>query len=290
MDIKQTVTNTIIDMLEQGGLQSRPFWNQASAIGLPCNGKTGAPYSGVNILILWACALKRCYSSPVWLTYKQAHDLGGQVRAGEKSVMCVYFEMVKAKNQTTGDDDSFYPMCKPFWLFNVAQIDGLPSALIPSQSCPFQPINEAQQFLDHCGADIRHGFDKACYVPAKDHILLPFQDAFACPENYYATALHELTHWTGHHSRLNRDFNNRFGSEGYALEELIAEIGSAFICAHLGFVKATIEDHASYVENWLRVLRNDKNAIFTASKQASLAFDLIVETVTLNSSAAETIP
>jgi len=284
MDIKQTITNSIIDMLEQGSLENRPLWNQALATGLPRNGTTGLTYSGVNILILWNCAVQKSYSSNVWLTYKQAAELGGHVRAGEKSVMCVYFDMVKAKDQRADDEESFYPMCKPFWLFNVAQIDQLPPALysVPRPDS-FHPIDEAEQVLANSNAAIHHGYEKACYVPVKDQIFLPYREAFTCPETYYATALHELTHWTGHQDRLNRDFNHRFGSDGYAFEELIAEIGSAFVCAHLGFVDATLADHASYLGSWIKVLKNDKNAIFTASRQASLAADFILKKAKQNS-------
>jgi antirestriction protein ArdC len=195
-------------------------------------------------------------TASIYAHYKQANDLGGQVRAGEKSVMCVYFEMVKGKKQTADDNESLFPMCKPFWLFNVAQIDGLPPALhATSNQQGFRPIDGAEQILMNSHAVIHHGFDRASYVPAKDEIELPYRAAFTCPENYYATALHELTHWSGHPSRLNRDFTGRFGSDSYAFEELIAEIGSAFLCGHLGFVDTAIEDHASYVKNWLRVLK-----------------------------------
>ena len=276
MDIKQTITNSIIDMLEQGGLENRPLWNQALATGLPRNGKTGLTYNGVNILILWNRAVQKSYSSNVWLTYKQAAELGGQVRQGEKSVMGVYFEMVKSTRQAADDDAVVYPMCKPFWLFNVAQIDALPAALyaVPNRNT-FHPIEDAEVILNKSGAVIRHGYDKASYSPAKDKIYLPYREAFASPENFYMTACHELVHWVGHASRLNRDFGSRFGSEAYAFEELIAELGSAFLCAQLGLVEATLEDHASYLDSWLKVLKNDKNAIFTASKQAGLAVDFI---------------
>lgn len=127
------------------------------------------------------------------------------------------------------------------------------------------------------GATINHGFDGAFYAPSKDQICLPARERFTSPENYYATALHELTHWTGHESRLNRQFGKRFGDDAYAFEELVAELGAVFVVGHVGFVDATIENHAAYVENWLTVLKNDKTAIFTASKQASLAYDFILE-------------
>ena len=276
MDIKKTITDSIIDMLEQGGLESRPLWNQAISTGMPRNGKTGAAYNGVNILILWNCAVKKSYSSNVWLTYNQAAELGGHVRQGEKSVMGVYFEMVKSKQQAANDEEHLYPMCKPFWLFNVAQIDDLPSALYAvSNQKSFNPIDGAEEILSKSEAVIRYGYNKASYSPLKDEIYLPDREAFSSPEGFYAVALHEMVHSIGHPNRLNRDFSQRFGSEAYAFEELIAELGSAFLCAQLGFVDATLEDHASYLDIWLRVLKSDKNAIFTASKQAGMAVDFI---------------
>jgi antirestriction protein ArdC len=169
-------------------------------------------------------------------------------------------------------------MCKPFWLFNVAQIDGLPETLTNTAETAneFNPIEEAEKLLEASGAVINYGYAGACYSRSKDQISLPDRERFTSPENFYATALHELTHWTGHESRLDRQFGKRFGDEAYAFEELVAELGAAFVVGHVGFVDAMIEDHAAYVESWLKVLKNDKTAIFTASKQASLAYDFII--------------
>lgn len=285
MDIRQAITDKIIAMLEKGGNEARARWTQAAQGGFPSNGKTGDTYRGVNVLILWDEAIERGYSSNIWMTYKQAEGMGAQVRKGEKAVMCAYFEMVKRKggeaDQAQGEEgkNGFIPMCKPFWLFNVAQIDGLPESLTaPTETTgKFNPIADAEKLLTASCAEINHGFDGAFYAPGKDQICLPARERFTSPENYYATALHELTHWTGHESRLNRQFGKRFGDDAYAFEELVAELGAAFVVGHVGFVDATIENHAAYVQNWLTVLKNDKTAIFTASKQASLAYDFILE-------------
>lgn len=285
MDIRQSITDKIIAMLEKGGNEARTRWTKAAQRGFPRNGKTGDAYQGVNVLILWDEAIERGYTSNVWMTYKQAADIGAQVRKGEKSVMCAYFEMVKSKGsdatQAEGEESKggFFPMCKPFWLFNVAQMDGLPESFaVPVETASeFNPIEEAEKLLMASGAAINHGFDGAFYAPSKDQICLPARERFTNPENYYATALHELTHWTGHESRLNRQFGKRFGDDAYAFEELVAELGAAFVVGHVGFVDATIENHAAYVESWLKVLKNDKTAIFTASKQAGLAYDFILE-------------
>ena len=286
MDIRQVITDKIIAMLEKGGNEACSRWTKAAHRGFPRNGKTGDTYRGVNVLILWNEAIERGYGSNVWMTYKQATDVGAQVRKGEKAVMCAYFEMVKRKGDQVDLADSaedgkggFFPMCKPFWLFNVAQIDGLPESLTTSagEDQIFTPIEGAEKLLVASGATIIFGFDGAFYSPSKDQICLPARERFTTPENYYATAIHELTHRTGHPSRLNRQFGKRFGDDAYAFEELVAELGAAFVVGHLGFVDATIENHAAYVDTWLRVLKNDKTAIFTASKQACLAYDFILE-------------
>lgn len=286
MDIRQAITDNIIAMLEKGVNEVRSGWTTAAQRGFPRNAKTGDIYQGVNVFILWNEAIGRKFSSNVWMTYKQAEGMGAQVRKGEKAVMCAYFEMVKGKGAEAGHDEAeqggkggFFPMCKPFWLFNVAQIDGLPESVTsPSETTvEFNPIETAEKILAASGAIIGHGFEGAFYAPSKDQICLPARERFISPENYYATALHELTHWTGHESRLNRQFGKRFGDDAYAFEELVAELGAAFVVGHVGFVDATIESHASYVQNWLKVLKNDKTAIFTASKQASLAYDFILE-------------
>ena len=285
MDIRQSITDKIITMLEKGGNVARERWLKAAQSGFPCNGKTGDTYRGVNVLILWDEAIERGYSSNVWMTYKQASSLGAQVRKDEKAVMCAYFEMVKrtgkeaaSQNENEEGKSGFFPMCKPFWLFNVAQIDGLPESFtIPAETAnQFNPIEEAEQLLIASGAVINHGFDGAFYAPSKDQICLPARERFTSSENYFATALHELTHWTGHESRLNRQFGKRFGDDAYAFEELVAELGAAFVVGHVGFVDVTIENHVAYVESWLTVLKNDKTAIFTASKQASMAYDFIL--------------
>ena len=284
LDIRQSITDRIIAMLEKGGNEARTRWTKAAKGGFPSNGKSGDAYRGVNVLILWDEAIERGYTSNVWMTYRQAEGMGANVRKGEKAVMCAFFEMVKSKKgEDAGQDEDgkggFFPMCKPFWVFNVAQIENLPEAMTKpaEQAATFDPIEAAEKLLSASGAVINHGFDGAFYAPSKDQICLPTRERFTSPENYYATALHELTHWTGHESRLDRQFGKRFGDDAYAFEELVAELGAAFVVGSVGFVDATIENHAAYVENWLKVLKNDKTAIFTASKQASLAYDFILE-------------
>lgn len=298
MDVRQIVTDRIIAMLEKGGSVFRERWTRAAARGLPRNGKTGAPYRGANVLLLWEAAIEAGYASNVWLTYRQAQSLGAQVRHGERGVLCAHFER---RARAPGDDaDEVLAqggvdeealrrssgaragvlLCRPFWLFNLAQIDGLPLEVVDLGVAPpaasQAPVERAMRLLGGCDAAIRHGFDQAAYLPALDEIRLPWPRQFTSAEAQCATALHELVHWTGHPQRLNRTFGRRFGDAAYAFEELVAELGSAFVLGHCGLVDATMEGHAAYIDAWLQVLRADRTAIFTAARLAEEAFGYIV--------------
>ena len=298
MDVRQAVTDRIIAMLQQGGHVLRERWARAAARGMPRNGKTGAPYRGANVLLLWEAAIEAGYASNVWLTYRQAQSLGGQVRKGERGVLCAHFER-RARERRGEADDALSEggvdeevmaanagaragvlLCLPFWVFNVAQIDGLPLEVVDlgivSPMGPREPVERAMRLLGGCNATIRHGFDQAAYLPALDEIRLPWPRQFTSPEAQCATALHELVHWTGHPDRLNRSFGRRFGDAAYAFEELVAELGSAFVMGHCGLVDATVEGHAAYIDAWRQVLRGDRTAIFTAARLAEEAFAFIV--------------
>lgn len=305
MDVRQVVTDRIVAMLEKGSNVFRERWTRAASHGVPINGKTGQPYHGANVLLLWDAAIEYGYASNVWLTYKQAGELGAHVRKGERSVMCAYFQRQQPKGQTTGatgDDRNTAPVndnangaqdgqeegasrtgylvCRPFWLFNVAQIDQLPLSVIDlcvdPPMAPRGPIEGAFRLLGGCNATIRYGFERAMYLPSLDEIRLPWPRRFTSGEAHCATALHELVHWSGAEGRLNRQFGQRFGDAAYAFEELVAELGSAFLMGHCGLVEATVEGHAAYLDAWLQVLKNDRKAIFTAARHASAAYDYIV--------------
>jgi len=283
MDIHQIITDKIINILERGTVKAGARWSGSKATGLPVNAKTGEPYHGINVLILWAEMAEKSYASSQWLTYKQAADVGANIRKGEKSVMCVYYKTVGKYDESKPEDEQeSYFMAKPFWLFNVSQIDGLPSDLQDADTVvtggTFAPHFEAEQILRNSGANINFGFDSAFYSPNTDKICLPGRERFTSEANFYATALHELTHWTGNESRLNREFGKRFGDDAYAFEELVAELGAAFTVGKLGMVDATIEAHADYVQSWISVLKNDKRAIFTAASHAAKASNFIFST------------
>jgi antirestriction protein ArdC len=278
----QEVTDRIITELEAGRVPWVQPWDSAQAgLGLPANAATGRRYSGINILILWAAVIGRAYPSQRWLTFRQALDLGGAVRKGERGTTVVYAdrfipEAEKERARREGDDPSFVPFLKRFTVFNVAQCDGLPESARPSvgpaRECEIVPRAEA--LMQATGAHILVRGGAAFYSPGLDAIQLPPQSAFFQQIDYYRTCFHELGHWTGHPSRLNRDLSGRFGSGPYAREELVAEIASAFVCASLDIVPTV--RHADYLANWLGVLREDNRAIFRAASQASKASDFML--------------
>ncbi|RZL92535.1 MAG: DUF1738 domain-containing protein [Variovorax sp.] len=217
MDVRQSVTDRIIAMLEKGGNVFRERWTRAASRGMPRNGKTGEPYHGANVLLLWDAAIEQGYASNVWLTYKQAASLGAQVRRGEKAVLCAHFERQARRGQDAdgavnvedgkeegGAEESSRGgvlLAMPFWVFNIAQIDGLPSELVALCADPVKPargpVESALRLLGGCNATIRHGFERAMYLPALDEIRLPWPSRFTSAEACCATSLHELVHDAG---------------------------------------------------------------------------------------------
>jgi antirestriction protein ArdC len=283
-DIYQRVTAQIVASLEQGVRPWLKPWNAEHAAGRitrPLRGN-GVPYQGINVLMLWGAAVECGYSAPIWMTFKQALEFGGCVRKGEKGSQVVYASTF-SRTETDGDSGEEavrdIPFLKGYTVFNVEQIDGLPAHFTaPAEACldPVQRIAHAEQFFGATGATVRHGGNQAYYSVASDAVQMPFFETFRDAESYYTTLAHELTHWTRHPSRLDRSFGRkRFGDEGYAMEELVAELGAAFLSADLGLTPEPREDHAAYIGNWLNVLKNDKRAIFTAASHAQRAADFL---------------
>ena len=277
------VTQKIISELEAGRFPWVQPWDShiAGGPGLPMNALTGRRYSGVNVLLLWGEAISGGYPSQCWLTFKQALEAGGNVRKGEKGTTVVYAdrfipEAEKARAVESGEDAKAVPFLKRFTVFNVAQCEGLRPGLAtdPAPLPEREIIPHAEALIAATGADFRIGGAKAFYAPGGDFVQVPPQPAFRDQINYYRTAFHELSHWTGHRSRLGRDQSGAFGSKPYAREELCAEISAAFLCAALG-IAPTVR-HADYVGSWLEVLREDNRAIFRAAGQASKAADHIL--------------
>jgi len=282
-DVYTRVTERIIADLEQG---VRPWikpWHAehtAGRITRPLR-HNGTPYRGMNVLLLWGEAVLKGYAAPFWMTYKQSQELGGQVRKGEHGSLVVYANTItKTETGENGEDvEREIPFMKGYVAFNVEQIDGLPAHYYAKPENPLplsERIEHADRFFANTGATIRYGGNMAFYAPGPDHIQLPPFEAFKDKESFYATLGHESIHWTKHERRLNRDFSaKRFGDHGYAREELVAELGAAFLCADLGITPEIREDHAAYLGHWLNVLREDKRAIFSAAAHAQRATDYL---------------
>jgi antirestriction protein ArdC len=290
-DIYTRITNEIVSHLERG---VRPWvkpWNAEHASGritrpLRHNGK---PYSGINVLSLWASAMAQNFAAPIWMTFKQATELDGHIRKGEKGSLVVYADSITRKetDEKTGDEiEREIPFLKGYTVFNVEQIDGLPAVYYAKASPQLDPvarIERAESFFTSLGAAIGHGGNRAFYSFTNDIIQMPPFVSFRDADSYYATLAHECTHWTGSTSRLSRDFGgHRFGSEGYAVEEMVAELGAAFLCAELEISLEPREDHASYIATWLNVLAQDNRAVFTAAAHAQRAAEYINRTVAEN--------
>jgi antirestriction protein ArdC len=282
-DIYTRITDQIVAALEQGVKPWTQPWNAAHAAGQVSRPlrHNGQPYAGINVLTLWASAMERAYAAPIWMTFRQALELGGHVRKGEKGSPVVYANtIVRTEESESGDDeDRVIPFLKAYTVFNIEQIEGLPAhyyARAAAEPNPDQRVAAAEAFFAALGADIRHGGSSACYVPSLDYIQMPPFDAFCGAHGYYATLGHECCHWTRHKARLDRDLGRKaFADEGYAREELVAELGAAFLCADLGLALAGRADHAAYIGSWLKVLKGDKRAIFSAAAHAQRAVDFL---------------
>jgi len=278
-DLYSRITGRIVEELEKGVRPWLKPWNtehSAGRITRPLR-HNGQPYRGINVLMLWGEAMAQGFACPIWMTYKQAYELGAQVRKGEHGSLVVFADRIRRTDtDANGNDvDREIPFLKGYTVFNCEQIDNLPAQYnAPAAPVldPVQRIEAAEAFFRNVGADIRHGGDRAYYSIHNDYVQMPPFETFRDAESYYATLAHETTHWTRHPNRLDREFGRkRWGDEGYAAEELVAELGSAFLSADLGITPEPRDDHASYIGNWLTVLKNDKRAIFTAAAHAERA-------------------
>ncbi len=275
----ETVTASIVATLEQGNL---PPWRRPWAAGeatIPLR-HNGEPYKGANVILLWIAATARGYSSPYYMTFRQAKLDGGSVRKGEKGIPIIYCEPI-TKRETTEDGseaDSRFWLTKTYIVFSAEQCDGLPDKYTakPVQTLDTaQRIDQADAFVANTAATIRHGSGGAFYRPSEDFINLPPFETFESPETYYGTALHELAHWTGAPQRLTRDLKPQTNREAYAREEILAELASCFLAAQLGIEPVTREDHASYLAFWVQAMKADHRYIFTAAAAAQKAADYL---------------
>ena len=293
-DVYASVTNRIIEALESGTPPWVHPWQSEAGSMLPFNLSSGRHYRGINVLLLNMQAAQRSYAVNRWMTYAQARALGAQVRKGESGTEVVFFKMHEFGAGTGYDapagrdpERKVIPLIRSFTVFNAAQIEGLPTTLIPVPVPvhEWQACEAAEAILATSGADIRYGGARAYYSPSEDRIQLPNRSDFANAADFSRVALHELTHWSGHPSRCNRVLSSRAHIEAYAFEELVAEMGSAFLTDHCG-LPGTLH-HASYIESWLKALRNDKRLIFTAASQAQRAADFLMSPLALEPAAAQ---
>ena len=290
-DFRQEVTDRIVKMLESGVAPWQKPWREGvGSPGMPMNPTTEKAYRGGNAIHLMATGLQRGYDDPRWLTYKQAQDHGWQVRRGEKGTQIEFWEVKPARNNGSpaprADEERGNDAKEPtnrlihrvYTVFNAKQMDGIP-AYKPKEHSAFEVAAAGEEILRNSGARITHDqADRAFYSRASDSIHLPPKEAFAGAPGYYGTALHELAHWTGHPSRLNRSTLNesyRFGDTNYAKEELRAELASVFLAAERG-IPHDPEQHASYVNSWIKALKEDKHEIFRAAHDASKATDFLL--------------
>lgn len=281
-DVYESVTTTIITSIERGaGTFVMPWHRTGSDISRPANVATGAAYRGVNVIALWAQALSAGFQSSHWGTYRQWAVLNAQVRRGERGSPILFYKPARAKDQNPDDEQRKRFLVRASWVFNAEQVEGW---IAPVPVCVSEPerVEAAEALVASTGASVLHGGDQAYYTPGQDEIHLPLRSQFlASPtrtntEAYYAVMLHELVHWSGASHRLNRTFGSRFGDQAYAAEELVAELGAAFLCADLGISNDPRPDHAAYVADWLAVLGSDKRAIVTASRLAAEAASFLM--------------
>lgn len=299
-DLRQTITDKIVEMLEGcTDPWQRPWVNAGQNLETPINGTTGKAYRGTNVLLLWGEAQARGFKSAKWATFDQWFEYGGgvkepgngrfrkilkpskyNVRKGETSeAMVVYARKLDKDKDDPNSKGAF--LLRYTKVFNADQVEGYEDkpVVLPNLVTRHEGADE---FFRHMLADYKEGFDSAYYSPSLDHVRMPAPEQFkdtkhgTAFENFYSTKAHEFTHWTGHESRLKRDMTGRFDSQDYAREELIAELGAAFLCSHLGISAAPREDHAIYIKSWIKALKNDKGAIFTAAAQAQKAVDFMI--------------
>ena len=273
------VTATIVDTIESGQAGAwRAPWHHNGTPGLfsPTNASTGKSYAGANIVLLAVEALAEDYSNHTWATYKQWQQLGAQVQRGEHGTRCVKWiaKTTEAAEHSSNGGTLQRTILIPrvFTVFNIAQVDGYQPPASEPHDTP-DPITAAEAFIAATGALIDYGWNGAKYRPLIDRIQVPGIDQYRNAEDHYATVLHELVHWTGHPSRLHREFGQRFGDDAYAAEELVAELGAAFATARLGIANTPRPDHAAYLSHWLRILKADPKALFLTAAKAQAAVD-----------------
>jgi antirestriction protein ArdC len=278
-DLHQTITDRLIAAIEADpGKPQMPWRRSSTPLWVPENALSKNGYNGINVVNLWVAAEARGFTSPIWATYKQWAELGAQVRKGAKSELVIFYKEFEVEPASEADgDDGKRRVARASFVFNAAEVEGFSPPEAPEPRGPIERIEAADRFIRATRAVIAHGGDRAYYRPSTDTIQMPDEhlfcgtDTMTRDESYYAVVLHELTHWTGVDKRCARNLEPRFKRDAYAAEELVAEIGSAMLCAEIGITQDVRPDHAQYLANWLQILKADPKAIFTAAAKASEA-------------------
>ena len=280
--IYRSVTDKIIEAIKAGADKFKMPWHSVDgSTAMPVNASTDAPYRGINVLSLWVDAMKNGYPSGTWASYQQWLRLGAQVRKGERGSTIVFYKQLLPSEKAEGDQAPGRAfVARASRVFNAAQVEGwTPPFDLPQAE--FEKNNQAEAFIAATGARIRHGFNVAKYRRDLDDIEMPSPGWFIGTDTrsplqaYYGILLHELTHWSGAPHRLGREFGKRFGDSAYAMEELTAELGAAYLCSMLGIANEPRPDHAAYVSSWLKILSEDSQAIFTAANRAQVAAEYL---------------
>ena len=276
------ITQEIVARLEAGTRPWVKLW-RGVPISRPLRA-CGIPYKGMNVFWLWLVADMCGFASPYWLTYNQAQSLGGQVRKGAKSTIAIFYKSYTRAVDTPepgGTEEEHRRVLKAYPVFNADQVEGLPERFHPAAAlAPVEPEGREaalDAFFTKIQAEVRYQGDSAYYEPVADRITMPPASLFTDYDHFYATLAHEMSHWSGHSSRLNRDLKHRFGTAAYAAEELIAELSSAILGAELGLPVAHLDNHASYIDHWLELLKADDRAILTAAAKAEEASGLLLK-------------
>jgi antirestriction protein ArdC len=281
--VYEAITNQIIQAIEAGvGECVMPWHSGVVPMMMPQNACTSMPYHGVNVVSLWAEATSRRFVTGYWASYQQWRKLDAQVRKGERGSLIIFYKKLDLEERETPDATKEAPrfVARASHVFNAEQVDGWEMPRL-NRSSEVETSAQIEAFTGATKADIRHHSPKACYRRDTDHIDMPPKEHFvgtptsSPTEAYYAVLLHELTHWTGAPHRLDRVKGKRFGDSEYAFEELIAELGAAFLCSAFGIVNEPRPDHAAYIGRWLKILGQDNGAIFTAASMAQEAVEYL---------------
>jgi antirestriction protein ArdC len=281
-DVYARVTDQIITAIENGVGTWRMPWHTSGRFAFsPINVASKKPYRGINVLCLWAAAEAKGFRRGEWATYQQWQERGAQVRKGKKATLVVFWKFGNDSSESQDDGAelagrSRLLFTRGYSVFNAAQVDGY-TPIAETETPMLERIAHADTFFKNIDAELRHGGNEAYYAPASDIIQMPPFQAFRDQVSYYSVLAHEHTHWTAKGDRCDRQLGKRFGDNAYAAEELIAELGAAFTCAHLGLSTEPRADHAQYLASWLKVLKADRKAIFTAASKAQQGTDYLIQ-------------